>query len=123
MRRIALGLLLITAPVSALQAQNMPVSTFLGKVEALKKKGPLALLSSDLGLLKAEIQNSAKALRAEGLAAQKAGRKPLFCPPPKAEMNSNEILAHFNAIPPAQRNMPVQAAVASLMRKKYPCRV
>jgi hypothetical protein len=121
LRHIAAALLLTAAPLSALQAQAMPVSNFLAKAEALKKKGPMALFSSDIGLLKKEIQNSAKALRAEQIAAQKAGRKPPVCMPAKAAVNSNELLAHFNSIPAAQRSMSVQAGFAGLIRKKYPC--
>ena len=121
MRHFAVALLMIALPVTALQAQTMPVSTFLAKANALKAKGPMALFSSDIGLLKKEIQNSAKALRAEQIAAQKAGRKPGVCMPPKAVVNSNELLAHFNSIPAAQRNMSVQAGFAGLIRKKFPC--
>ena len=121
MRRIMLGLFLAGAPVGAVYAQAMPVSQFLAKAEALQKKGAMALFSSDIGLLKKEIQNSAKQLRAEQNAARKAGRKTETCLPEKASMNSNEILAHFRSIPPQQRSMPVKTAFAGLMRKKYPC--
>jgi hypothetical protein len=121
LRYLFLGLALATAPTAALQAQNMPVSTFLAKADALKKKGPLALLSSDIGLLKSEVQNSGKALRAEQVAARKAGRKLSYCLPEKAAFNSNELLAHFQSIPPAQRSMRVRDAFAGLVRKKYPC--
>jgi hypothetical protein len=121
MRKIAFGLLIAALPATALHAQAMPVSTFLAKAEALKKKGPLALLSGDVGLLKAEVMNSGKALRAEQLAAQKAGQKPATCIPEKAAIGSNELLNHFQAISAQQRNMSVKAAFASLMRKKYPC--
>ena len=121
MRNTVLFLLLAAAPITAVEAQTMPVSTFLQKAEALKKKGAMALFPSDIGVLKAEIQNSAKALRAEQLAAKKAGTKPSLCMPEKAAVNSNELLAHFQSIPPEQRSMPVRAGFASLMRKKYPC--
>ncbi len=121
MRHFALALLLAATPMTALHAQSMPISTFLAKADALKKKGAMALFSSDMGLLKKEIENSGKAVRAEQAAAQKAGRKLPYCMPPKASFSSNELLAHLNSIPPAQRNMPVQAGFASLVRKKYPC--
>jgi hypothetical protein len=114
-------LVVIALPAAALQAQSMPVSTFLTKADALKKKGPLALFSSDIGLLKKEIQNSAKTLRAEQIAAKKAGRKLPYCLPEKASFNSTELLDHFRSIPAAQRNIPVQAGFAGLVRKKYPC--
>ncbi len=121
MRKVAIALILGFVPMAALQAQSMPVAQFLAKAEALQKKGAMALFSGDISLLKREIQNSGKQLRAEQIAAQKAGRKPATCMPAKASMNSNELLAHFRSIPAEQRNMPVKAGLAGLMRKKYPC--
>ena len=121
MRPVVLALVLAVAPVTALTAQSMPVSQFLSKADALQKKGALALFSSDIGLLKREVQNSAKQLRAEQVAAQKAGRKPATCMPAKASMTSTELLGHFRSIPPAQRGMNVKAAFASFVNKKYPC--
>lgn len=112
--------LLIAAPTAA-HAQNMTVADFMARADALKKKGPMALFSGDIGKLKGEIQNSAKQLRTERLAAQKAGRKPLFCPPEKGSLNSDELMTHFQSIPPAQRGMNVKTGLAGLMRKKYPC--
>jgi len=49
MRKIAFGFLIMAMPVTGAQAQSMPLPQFLAKAEALKKKGPLALFSSDLG--------------------------------------------------------------------------
>jgi hypothetical protein len=122
MRMLILGILLAAAPVTAAQAQTMTVADFLAKAEALKKKGAMALLSSDVGKLKNEITNSGKELRAERMAAKAAGRKPAFCPPEGGtKLNSNELLAYFASIPPAQRGMSVKAGFAGLMRKKFPC--
>ena len=122
-KRFAIGFMAAALAATPLQAQTMPVSQFLAKAEALKKKGPLALLSGDLKLLKAEVQKSAAALRAERLAAKTAGRKQAFCPPEKgASLNSDEVLTHFRSIPAAQRaRMPVRDGMRSLMAKKYPC--
>lgn len=121
MRNVVVALVLVMGCAGAADAQRMPVSQFLAKADALQKKGALALLSSDIGLLKREIQNSAKQLRAEQVAAQKAGRKTSTCMPAKASMNSNELLAHFRSIPPHQRNMTVKAGLMGLMQKKFPC--
>ena len=46
--RVALAMMLfaVAAPAAA-----MPVSTFLAKAEALKKKGPLAIFSNDVKVL------------------------------------------------------------------------
>lgn len=100
----------------------MNVATFLAKAEALQKKGPMALLSKDIGVLKREVVGSGKLLKAEREAATKAGRTPAYCPPPKASFNSNELLAHLRAIPPQQRGMSIKDAFSGMMRKKYSCR-
>jgi len=118
MRKIILALLVLSAPAAA---QAMSVSQFLGKVDALHKKGPMALFSKDIGLLKAEVKDAGKALRLEQNVALKTGRKPPVCMPKRATTDSDELLAHFRAIPPAQRGMSVKSAFAALMNKKYPC--
>ena len=118
-----LALCLAAAPAAA-SAQAMPLSQCLDKANALEKKGPLALLSSDLKLLKKEMAGASAALRAERLAAQKSGRKPAYCPPAKqAGMGVDEILGHFRAIPAAQRaRMTSKDGFRSLLARKYPCR-
>jgi hypothetical protein len=123
MRKSLITALALAVPLTPLFAQSMPVSQFLAKAEALKEKGAMALFSGDVAKLKAEVVNSGKELRTEQVAARKAGRKPATCMPEqgKASVGSNEVLAHFRSIPPAQRSMTVKAAFAGLMRKKYPC--
>jgi hypothetical protein len=71
MRKIVLGAALCLAPLTAAHAQTMTVATFLAKAEALKKKGAMAVFSSDIGLSrrrwKAAASNCApNACRAEG---------------------------------------------------------
>jgi hypothetical protein len=100
----------------------MPVATFLAKADALKKRGPLALLSSDYGRLKAEVNNSAKALGAEQFAARKAGRKPATCMPKSISIGTDELLEHFRSISRAQPGSSVQAAMLSFVNNEYPCR-
>jgi hypothetical protein len=115
------ALVMAAAPAAA---QSMPLPTFLAKADALKKKGPLALFSGDLKTLKKEMQESAKLLRAERLAAAQAGKKPAFCPPEKgAAMGAEEILGHFRLIPAAERaKMSTKDGFRSFMMKKYPCK-
>ena len=117
--KLILGALLLSGLPSA--AHSMTVSTFLSKVEALQKKGAMALFSSDVGLLKKEGMTAGKAIRAEQIAALKAGRKPTMCMPKGAGINSNEVIAHFRSIPAAQRGMTVKTGLEGLMRKKFPC--
>jgi hypothetical protein len=121
MKKLLLSLALVVAPVTALQAMN--VAVFLQKAEALQKKGMRAMFSSDLGLLKGEIRTASAALKAEREAAQRAGRPSAYCPPARASLNSNELLAHFRAIPVAQRpRTEVRDALRGLLARKYPCR-
>lgn len=102
----------------------MDIATFVAKADALEKKGMMALFSSDYKALKGEIQTAAVQLRSERLAAQKAKRPTAFCPTGKtAELDAKELLGHFRAIPPAQRQrMQVKDGLRSLFARKYPCR-
>ena len=119
-----LAFLFVAGVLTASAAQAMPVSTFLEKADKLKARGPLALVSSDFGLLKREIQGSAVYLRNERLAALKAGRKPAYCPPATQSkgMDVEEILGAMRAVPAAQRaRTDVRDAMRGHMARKYPC--
>jgi len=120
-RKLLLAAALVVVPVTALQA--MTVALFLEKADALQRRGALAMFSSDLRLLKGEVQTAAASLRAERLAAVRGGRRPAFCPPgPGGRFDSDEILRHFRAIAPAQRaRMEVRDGLRSLLVRKYPC--
>jgi hypothetical protein len=121
MKKLVLGVLLVAAPVTALQAMN--VTIFLQKAEALQKKGIGAMFSSDLGLLKSEVRGASQTLKAERQAAERAGRHGAYCPTGNPTLNSNEILAFFRAIPPSQRERTeVKDALRGLLARKFPCR-
>jgi hypothetical protein len=125
MKRWMLGVALVCLPVSA---QAMTVATFLAKADALKAKGVLALMSSDVGLLKAEMKAVGETYRADILAARAAGKPPHSCPPPKgdkrASMTSDELLAELRKVPAAQaRTMEVKTAFYAMMKRKFPCSV
>jgi hypothetical protein len=107
---------------SSAMAQSMPLSTFLTKADGLEAKGPLALMSPDLPLVKKEVQGSMKNYRAM-IIAQKASGKPAHsCPPEKGALDSDQMMAAFRAVPVAQRkSLTVQAALFSMMKKRYPC--
>lgn len=103
-------------------AQSMSVATFLQKVEALKAQGPMAMLSSDIGVIKREVEAAGLANRAERKARLAAGQKPLACPPERVNMSSDDLISHFRTIPEAQRaKTSIKAAMADMVRKKYPC--
>lgn len=108
-----------SAPVFA---QTMPLSAFLVKAAALEAKGPLALMSSDLPIIKNEVKSSMVNYRAM-IDAQKVARKPAHsCPPEKGKLDSDEMMAAFRAVPVAQRkSLTVQSALFAMMKKRYPC--
>jgi hypothetical protein len=108
----ALAALLLCAPADA-----MSVAEFLAKANALQAKGMMAIFSSDMGLLKTEFGNGAKAWRAQA-------HRPNACPPPGPQkMSSDDIVAIMNQVPPPQRatTNATDAIVAGLNRR-YPCK-
>ena len=68
-------------------------------------------------------ETQAAALRAERLAAEKAGRRPAYCPPAKPVLTAQEVLAAFRTIPVARRpQIQVKDALRALNARKFPCR-
>ena len=110
----ALGL---AAPASA----AITVETFLAKVAGLKAKGPLALFSGDIGLLKRESAAAITGMAAEKKARAAAGRPPLHCAPDKAKMTASEMIAGLQSIPPHERRITLQDGFTRVIAKKYPC--
>jgi hypothetical protein len=120
-KKLFLVVFLTAAPL--FPASAMDVATFVAKADVLEKKGVTALFSSDFKLLKAEVQTAATQLRNERAAAQKAGKPMAYCPPAKSALAPKEILAHFRAIPAAQRpRTQVKDGLRSLLARKWPCR-
>jgi hypothetical protein len=119
--RIALAVILAAVPLAS--ASAMTVSTFLAKAEALKKKGPLALFSGDLKLLKSEISADAAQLRAERLAAEAAGRRGAFCPPAGGvKLTDEHVLEAMTTVPPAHRaRTDTKDALRAYLAKRHPC--
>jgi hypothetical protein len=109
------------ALLSPVAAQAMTVAEFLGKADALQARGFTAMFSSDIGLLKAEIKSASTAYRAD----VDAGRPPRSCPPAigTVKTSSDELLAAFRTVPPAERTrLSVRAAFANYMVKRFPCK-
>ena len=118
--RIAFALVALATPVAA---PAMPVATFLGKAEGLKKKGPLALFSGDLKLLTNEIKANSLQLRAENQAAVKAGRPKTYCTPGTGvSLTDKDILAAMQAVPPQQRaSTSTKDAMRAYLARRFPC--
>lgn len=121
MKKTIVAALIAVVPLSSATAMN--VADFLTRADKLEKRGMMALFSSDYKALKAEVQIASGQLRAERLAAVKAGRKPAYCPPEKSALSPKELLDHLRAIPAAQRpRTEVKDGLRSFLVRKYPCR-
>jgi hypothetical protein len=121
MRLAGLG---CAALLFASAAPAMPVCVFLAKADALKARGPLALFSSDYGLLKNEIISNMTVLRNERLAAVKSGAKPAYCPTEASgRMDVDEVISAMNAVPAAERGRTdVKEALRQHLAQRFPCR-
>lgn len=110
----ALGL---AAPASA----AITVEGFLAKIAGLKAKGPLALFSGDIGLLKRESAAAVSGMAAQKKARAAAGQPPLYCAPAKSTMTANDMIAGLQAIPAHERRISLQDGFTRVVARKYPC--
>ena len=84
--------------------------------------GPLALFSSDVGLLKQEATQAGTQLKAERLALLAQHRPTAYCPPAKSGIGSDELLASLRRIPAAElARMQFKDAFRHILAQKYPC--
>ena len=127
MNRTAIAVILglfVSSPAVADADQRpgtMPVSVFMAKAEALRAAGAMALFSSDIGVLKAEVSGSAQAFRHQ-VKVEAANGRPSACPPEHAALTSDDLIAQMRSYPAnARERIPVSEAVADLLRKRYPC--
>ena len=120
--RAAFLLTAIAAPTALFAAPgDMSVAAFLGKADALKAKGAMALFSGDIGVLKSEGQAAGASYRAQ-LAAERAAGRPSSCPPKGVKMKSDELLTFLRSYPAAARpQVPMKQAIADFFARKYPC--
>jgi hypothetical protein len=121
MRRWAIGLA-AAAMIAPVAAQAMTVDQFLARANALKAKGMMALLSPDIGVLKAEMADAIKALQAEKAARKAAGKPPRACAPEGTKLTQDEMLGGLAALPPAQRAGSLKDGVSQVMMNRFPCR-
>lgn len=121
--RAAVMLAALAAPTALLAAPgDMSVAAFLGKADALKAKGAMALFSGDIGVLKSEGKAAGAAYRAQ-LQAERAAGRPSSCPPKGTKINSDELLTFLRSYPAAVRpQVPMKQAIADFFARKYPCR-
>ena len=100
---------------------DMNVVAFLGKADALKAKGAMALFSSDVEVLKSEGKAAGEAYKAR-LIKERAAGHPSSCPPKGAGIDSDELLGFLRSYPANVRpRVSMKQAMAEFFIKKYPC--
>ena len=103
-------------------ALAIPAATFLAKADALLARGPMALFSSDVGLLKTETAHAGAELKAERLALVAQHKPTAYCPPAKSAISSDELIKALHRIPPADlAKMQFKDAFRQVLAQKYPC--
>jgi hypothetical protein len=111
----------LAATLFATAAEAMTVQEFLTAAARIPRN-PTALLRADTRRLIAEIRTASETIGNEREAAIAAGRRPAFCPPGgRASVSADALLARFNAIPPARRNISVTQAMREWMAERHPC--
>jgi hypothetical protein len=116
--KLLLALGLLSLPIAA---HAMTAETFYKKASYLKKQGIAAMFSSDVTLLTNEMKAAVKSVKAENAAATAKG-KPLYCAPEKVDIEADEVIKEFGAIPQQRRKkMSVRAAWREIAIRKYPC--
>ncbi|MDQ1153208.1 hypothetical protein [Brevundimonas sp. SORGH_AS_0993] len=116
------AVLSVVVSLMASAASAMSVQEFLTTTDRIPRN-PTALLRSDTRRLMNEMKTAFKTVGDEQKAAQVAGRRPATCVPAGARisLSAENVLARFNAIPPARRNTSVTQAVREWMAHDYPC--
>jgi long-subunit fatty acid transport protein len=102
------------------QDGRMTVAAFLDTAAGIPRN-PTAMLRADTRRLMGEIRTATRTVRAEQDAARSAGRPPRTCMPDRVSMSPDGLLARFNAIPAARRNITVTQAVREWMAEEHPC--
>ena len=104
-------------------ASAMPVSIFLQKANALRAKGPLAAFSSDVGLLKRQVQQDGEQLKAENKALEAAGKRKHYCAPEGSALTLKDLMAAVNAVPvPERSRTSTKEAFRNYIALRHPCR-
>ena len=100
----------------------MTVGTFLARANALRDQGPMALMSPDLPVLKAEAKAATNQLKADRAARAAAGKPPIACVPEGGSIGIMDMLDGLNELPAADQKRPLKDGYAKVIAKRYPCR-
>jgi hypothetical protein len=102
---------------------DMNLAVFIAKADSLRAQGPLALMSSDLELLKAEGKAAGESYRARLIRERAVGR-PSSCPPENVQIVPEELVNFLKTAYPANARLRVtiRQGVADYFIRKFPCR-
>jgi hydrogenase maturation factor HypF (carbamoyltransferase family) len=118
-RSVVASLVLIGVAVPADAA--MTVQAFLARANALRDQGPMALMSPDLPVLKAEAKAATNELKADRAARAAAGKKPIACVPEGETVGIMDMLDGLSALPAADQKRPLKDGYARVLAKRFPC--
>jgi len=116
------GLIGLALGTPAWSAPRMNAALFLQKADALRRRGPLALFSSDLKLLQAQAENAGDELKAEHDAAKREGRPLSYCTPDRKVLGPQELIDGLHRIPAYElRAIDIKQAMHVILVRNYPC--
>lgn len=119
---LALALILAGLSVPANAVPRMNAAVFLAHADALKRRGPLALFSSDLKRLQTEAEAAGDELKAEHDASKRAGGPLAYCTPDRKVLGPQELLDGLHRIgEPELRRMNIKQAMHAILVRNYPC--
>ncbi len=102
---------------------NMSVEAFLGRIGELSRGGPRWTQTPEAQALFEAISGVGKAYRQDLAKRVAAGQPVEACLPPEAEVDSDQLFAHFNSYPAeTARKTSIRDAFSELVRKSFPCR-
>ena len=120
---LAVALAGVCVPAGA-AAAVINAEEFYQRATKVKKRGPLALLSmKEVKLLVNEVKVAGAKVKETRLAAERAGKRGRYCPPPQSKrMGHEEYVAGIGAIPQSERKkIDLIEATTRMLASKFPC--
>lgn len=102
----------------------MSAEAFSRRADALRARGPIALLSPDLKHLQAAAEAAGDELHEEHAAELAAGGHKDYCSPTSTYLRPRELIEGMHAIPATKlEHMDLKQAMRAIFERNYPCPV
>ena len=129
-RRLAVNVVALSAAAAimagglpAMAQSQMTVAQFLEIGRDIPRNRAAAMLRSETRQLIRVATGAVNQVKAEQASAEKAGRRPAHCIPSSGTgITPETLVARFEAMPAARRNVTVTQAIRDWMVERYPCR-